>query len=244
MIQYIYSGLHTAPGSELLTFNYLPLEFFPLLLELLQPAVLFHAASSALLTVQLPFAFLQFISLALRCFGLHSQIADHSSEGFEAVQARALGCWRPGLRTLRRAEGAEGAHHCQLALLSGGPSRCGHGAQVLRVLHVPDDLAEVEGQILAGEGEALLRAAEGERGGQGLRFRRGDGQAQGDGRAAVPVARHFLVVLWRFGLRVGDDALRVAVPERLCRARLEGALQLHHIEGILRETEAEKEEGG
>lgn len=72
LIQYIYSRLHTAPGSELFTFNYLPLEFFLLLLELLQPAVLFHAASSALLTVQLPFASLQFIFLALRCFGFPS----------------------------------------------------------------------------------------------------------------------------------------------------------------------------
>lgn len=144
---------------------------------------------------------------------------------------------------MRRAEGAEGAHRRQPALLSGGPSRCGHGAQLLRVLHVPDDLAEIEGQILAGEGEALLRAAEGERGGQGLRFRGGDGQTQGDGRAAVPVGRHFLVVvLRRFGLRVGDDALRVAVAERLRGAWLEGALQLHHVEGVLRETEAEEEQ--
>lgn len=105
------------------------------------------------------------------------------------------------------------------------------------MLHVSDDLAEIEGQILAGEGEAPLRAAEGERGGKGLRFRGGDGQTQGDGRAAVPVGRRrFLaVVLWGFGLGVGDDALRVAVAERLRGARLEGALQLHHIEGVLRE---------
>lgn len=97
LIQYIYSRLHTASGSQLLTLNYLPLEFFPPLLQLLQPAVLLHAASSALLTVQLPFAFLQFVSLALRRFGLPSQIADRGSEGFEAIQARALACLRPGL---------------------------------------------------------------------------------------------------------------------------------------------------
>lgn len=103
------------------------------------------------------------------------------------------------------------------------------------MLRVPDDLAEVEGQVLAGEGEAFLRAAEGERGGQGLRFRGGDGQTQGDGRASVPVGRNLLVVvLRRLSLRVGDDALRVAVPECLRGAGLEGALELHHIEGILR----------
>lgn len=113
---------------------------------------------------------------------------------------------------------------------------------LLRVLHVPDDLAEIEGQILAGEGEAPLRAAEGERGGKGLRFRGGDGQTQGDGRAAVPVGRRFLAsVLRGFGLRVGDDALRVAVAEGLRGARLEGALQLHHIEGVLRERQRRRQ---
>lgn len=43
-IQYIYSRLHIDPVSDYFTFNYLPLEFHPLLLirvALLQPSVLF-----------------------------------------------------------------------------------------------------------------------------------------------------------------------------------------------------------
>ncbi|TNN67984.1 hypothetical protein EYF80_021776 [Liparis tanakae] len=49
------------------------------------------AASAALLTVQLPSAFLQFVFRALRTLGVSSQIANHSPERFEPVQPGALG---------------------------------------------------------------------------------------------------------------------------------------------------------
>ena len=184
----------------------------------------------------MPSALLQFVFLALRSLGVSSQIAHHGSEGFEPVQPGALGRLKSDFWTLRCTEGAEGAHRRHAALLSGGAARCGHGAELPRVLHVPDDLAQVAGQVLAGEGEGFLRAAEGQRGRQGFCLRGGDGQTQGDGCAAIPIGQPLLVaVLGRLGLRAGDDALRVAVPERLRRAGLKGALQLHHVKGILRD---------
>ena len=230
--------LGNLPVSEYFTFNDLPLEFHRHLL--ISVAVFcnlqFGAASAALLTVQLPSALLHFVSLALGSLGVSSQIAHHGPEGFEPVQPAALAPLQPDLWTLRRAEGAEGAHRRHAALLPRGAARRGHGAQLPRVLHVPDDLAQVAGQVLAGEGEGFVGAAEGQRGRQGLGLRGGDGEAQGDGRAAVG---HLLlvVVLGELGLRVGDDALWVAVPQGLGRAGLEGALQLHHVEGVLRNTE-------
>lgn len=112
------------------------------------------------------------------------------------------------------------------------------------MLHVPDDLAQVAGQVLAREGEGFVGAAEGQRGRQGLRLGGRDGQAQGDGRAAVPVGHGLLAaVLGKLRLRVGDDALWVAVTERLSRAGLEGALQLHHIKGILKKAGGKKRGG-
>lgn len=70
----------------------------------------------------------------------------------------------------------------------------------------------------------------------------GDGQTQGYGCTAIPIRHPLLVVvlLGELALRVGDDALRVAVAERLRRAGLEGALQLHQVKGILGETRAER----
>lgn len=110
------------------------------------------------------------------------------------------------------------------------------------MLHVPDDLTQVAGQVLAGEGEGFLGAAEGQRGRQGFCLGGGDSQAQGDSCAAIPVGHHLLaIVLRRLCLWVGDDALWVAVSERLRWAGLEGALELHHVKGILRDQQKGKQ---
>lgn len=111
------------------------------------------------------------------------------------------------------------------------------------MLHVPDDLAQVASQVLAGEGEGFLVASEGERRRQALGLCGRDGQTQSYSCAAAPApAAHLLLVavLGKLRLWIGGDAVRVAVAERLCRAGLKGALQLHHIEGILRKEREEK----
>lgn len=102
------------------------------------------------------------------------------------------------------------------------------------MLHVSDDLTQVAGQVLAGEGQGFLGAAECQWRRKGFRFGGRDGQTQGDGRTAIPVGQALPVVaLGNLTLREGGDTLGVAVAKRLGWAGLERTLQLHHVKGIL-----------